>query len=264
MPANTSHEIDYEVFGDDLQYVEIELDPGETVVGEGGTMMFIEDGITFEAKMGDGSNPDEGMWGKLKSAGKRVLTGESLFLTHFTNNRPSGKARAGFAAPYPGKIIPIDLDEIGGEIIVQKDGFLCAALGTKLDIAFQRKIGAGFFGGEGFILQRVTGDGKVFLHAGGSIKPVYLDNQVIRVDTGCLVALQPQLNYDIERAGNLKSMVFGGEGLFLATISGTGWCWLQSLPFSRVADRVLQSGNFGNSDGEGSLLGGVPTIFERS
>lgn len=264
MPAQNSHEVDYEVFGDDLQYVEIELDPGETVVGEGGTMMFIEDGITFEAKMGDGSDPDQGMWGKLKSAGKRAITGESLFLTHFTNTGNPGKVRAGFAAPYPGKIIPIDLDEIGGEIIVQKDGFLCAALGTKLDIAFQQKIGAGFFGGEGFILQRVTGDGKVFLHAGGSIKSIYLDNQTVKVDTGCLVAMQPQLQYDIERAGNLKSMVFGGEGLFLTTISGTGWVWLQSLPFSRVADRVLQSGNFGRTDGEGSILGGVGTIFERN
>jgi uncharacterized protein (TIGR00266 family) len=263
MSSKQSHEVDYEIFGDDLQFVEVELDPGETVVGEGGTMMFMQDGITFETKMGDGSDPDQGMWGKLKSAGKRAITGESLFLTHFTNTGRSGKVRAGFAAPYPGKIIPIDLHEIGGEIIVQKDGFLCAAMGTKLDIAFQQKIGAGFFGGEGFILQRITGDGRVFLHAGGSIKPVYLDNETLRVDTGCLVALQPQLNYGIERAGNLKSMVFGGEGLFLATISGTGWVWLQSLPFSRVVDRVMASGSFGKTDGESSLLGGVSTIFER-
>jgi len=264
MSQQNSHEVDYEIFGDDLQYVEIELDPGETVVGEGGTMMFLEDGITFETKMGDGSEPNQGTWGKLKSAGKRAMTGESIFLTHFTNTGSSEKVRAGFAAPYPGKIVPIDLDEIGGEIIAQKDAFLCAALGTKLDIAFQRKIGAGFFGGEGFILQRITGDGKAFLHAGGSIKGVYLENQKIIIDTGCLVAFQPQVNYDIERAGNLKSMVFGGEGLFLATMQGTGWVWMQSLPFARVADRVLASGNFGRSDGEGSALGGLSTIFERN
>ncbi len=264
MSSKQSHEVDYEIFGHEMQFVEIELDPGETVVGEGGTMMFLQDGITFEAKLGDGSEPDQGMWGKLKSAGKRAITGESLFLTHFTNTGSPGKVRAGFAAPYPGKIIPVDLDEIGGEIIAQKDAFLCAAMGTKLDIAFQRKIGAGFFGGEGFILQRITGDGKVFLHAGGSIKPMYLDNETVKVYTGCLVALKPQLSYDIERAVNLKSMLFGGEGLFLATISGTGWVWLQSLPFSRVVDRVMASGSFGKSDGEGSLLGGVSTIFERS
>lgn len=263
MATESSHDVDYEIFGDDLQYVEIELDPGETVVGEGGTMMFLEDGITFETKMGDGSEPDQGMWGKLKSAGKRVVTGESLFLTHFTNTGARGKVRAGFAAPYPGKIVPLDLTEIGGEIIAQKDAFLCAAHGTKLDIAFQRKIGTGFFGGEGFILQRISGDGRAFLHAGGSIKGVYLENQKISIDTGCLVAFQPQLSYDIERAGNLKSMVFGGEGLFLATIEGTGWVWMQSLPFSRVADRVLASGSFTRPDGETSVLGGVSTIFER-
>ena len=261
--ANQSHDVDYEILGDDLQFVEIELDPGETVVGEAGTMMFIEDGISFETKMGDGSEPDQGMWGKLKSAGKRAITGESVFLTHFTNTGNPGKVRAGFGAPYPGKIIPIDLPTVGGELIAQKDAFLCAALGTNLDIAFQKKIGTGLFGGEGFILQRISGDGKAFLHAGGTIKQVQLENQKLLIDTGCPVAFSPSLDYSIERAGNLKSMVFGGEGLFLATMQGTGTVWMQSLPFARLVDRIAQSGSFGNTDGEGSLLGGVSTIFER-
>ena len=255
-----SHEVDYEVFGDDLQYVEVELDPDETVIGEAGTMMFLEQNITFESKMGDGSEPDQGFFGKLKGAGKRAITGESLFLTHFTNPGP-GKARVGFAAPYPGKIVPIDLAEIGGELIVQSDAFLCAALGTKLDIAFNRKLATGFFGGEGFILQRITGDGMAFLHAGGSIKAVYLEDQTIRLDTGCLVALQPALQYSIERAGNLKTMVFGGEGLFLATVSGTGWVWLQSLPFERLSSRVLSNAVGLKSDDSRGVLSG---LLERS
>jgi uncharacterized protein (TIGR00266 family) len=252
-----SHEVDYEIFGDDMQFVEVELDPGETVVGEAGTMMFIEEGITFESVMGDGSQPDSGMWGKLKGAGKRVISGESLFLTHFTNTGAGGKSKVGFAAGYPGKIIPVDLAQMGGEIIAQRDAFLCAALGTKLDIAWQRGIGTGLFGGEGFILQRLSGDGMAFLHAGGSIKAVQLNNQTIRLDTGCLVALQPSLNYTIERAGNLKSMFFGGEGLFLATVSGTGWVWLQSLPFERLSSRVLANAAGPMSDDSRGLLSGL-------
>ena len=206
-----SHEIDYEIFGDDMQIVEIELDPEETVVAEAGAMNYMEDGIEYEAKMGDGSEPSEGLLGKLMGAGKRVLTGESIFLTHFTN-RGSGKRRVAFAAPYPGKIIPLDLSKIGGTVICQKDAFLCAALGTKVSIAFQKRLGAGFFGGEGFILQRLEGDGKVFIHAGGTIVKKKLQGENLRVDTGCLVAFTQGINYDIQTAGNLKSMFFGGEG----------------------------------------------------
>jgi len=256
-----SHEVDYEIFGDDMQFVEVELDPGETVIGEAGTMMFLEDGVTFESVMGDGSEPDAGLWGKLKSAGKRALSGEGLFLTHFTNTGAGGKAKAAFAAGYPGKIIPVDLAKYGGEIIAQRDAFLCAAMGTKLDIAFQRGIGTGVFGGEGFILQRISGDGMAFLHAGGSIQAIQLNGQTVRLDTGCLVAMQPSLQYSIERAGNLKSMFFGGEGLFLATVSGTGWVWLQSLPFSRLASRVLANAVGPQADDSRGLLSGM---FERS
>lgn len=256
-----SHEVDYEVFGDDMQFVEVELDPGETVVGEAGTMMFLEDGITFESVMGDGTEPDAGLWGKLKSAGKRAITGEGLFLTHFTNTGAGGKAKVAFAAGYPGKIIPVNLAEMGGEIIAQRDAFLCAAMGTKLDIAFQRGIGTGLFGGEGFVLQRLSGDGMAFLHAGGSIQAIQLRGETVRLDTGCLVAMQPSLQYSIERAGNLKSMLFGGEGLFLATVSGTGWVWLQSLPFSRLASRVLANAVGPQADDSRGLLSGM---FERS
>ena len=256
-----SHEVDYVIHGDDMQFVEVELDPGETVVAEAGAMMYITEGVTFETKMGDGSEPDEGMWGKLKSAGKRAITGESLFMTHFTNNG-GGKQQAAFAAPYPGKIIPIDLGQMGGRLSCQKDAFLCAAMGTKVGIAFNKKIGAGLFGGEGFILQDLQGDGKVFVHAGGTIIEKHLSGETLRVDTGCLVALEPTIDYSIERAGNLKSMVFGGEGMFLATLTGVGRVWLQSLPFSRLADRIAPMGG-GSGKGEGSVLGGMSTIFEK-
>ncbi len=255
-----SHEVDFAIHGDDMQFVEIELDPGETIVAEGGAMMYITDGVTFETKMGDGAEPDEGMWGKLKSAGKRVVTGESLFMTHFTNNG-GGKQQAAFAAPYPGKIIPINLGQMGGRLICQKDAFLCAAMGTKVGIAFNKKLGAGFFGGEGFILQDLQGDGKVFVHAGGTIIEKHLSGETLRVDTGCLVAFEPTIEYSIERAGNLKSMMFGGEGLFLATLSGVGRVWLQSLPFSRLADRIAPRGG-GSSQDEGSVIGGLSNIFE--
>ena len=250
------HEVDYEILGNDMQIVEVELDPAETVIAEAGAMNYMEDGITFEAKMGDGSKADDGIFGKLMSAGKRVLTGESLFLTHFTNTG-SDKQRVSFAAPYPGKIIAYDMARAGGELLCQKDAFLAAALGTDVGIAFTKRLGTGFFGGEGFILQRLRGDGMVFLHAGGTVIEKELNNNLLRVDTGCLVAFTTGIDYNIERAGSLKSMFFGGEGLFLATLSGTGTVLLQSLPFSRMADRVLAhapSGG-GSSKGEGSLLG---------
>lgn len=235
-----SHEIDYTLHGDDMQMVEIELDGGETVVAEAGAMNWMEPGISFESKMGDGSEPKQGMFGKLLSAGKRALTGESIFMTHFTNSE-GGKKRVTFSAPYPGKIVPIDLESSGGEILCQKDAFLCAAMGTRLSIEFTKRLGAGFFGGEGFILQKLQGDGKVFLHAGGTIVKRELNNEKLLVDTGCVVGFTRGINYDIERAGNLKSMIFGGEGLFLATLEGTGTVYLQSLPFARLADRIYRA-----------------------
>ncbi len=235
-----SHVIDYKIFGDDLQFVEVELDPQETVIAEAGTMMYMEADIKFEAKMGDGSNPGGGVFAALGNAAKRALSGESLFITHFTNEG-QGKKCVAFAASYPGKIIPMNLQEIGGELICQKSAFLCAALGTKIDIAFSKKFGAGLFGGEGFILQKLSGDGLAFVHAGGTIIEKHLQGEKLLIDTGCVVAFEPGISYDIQRAGNMKSMLFGGEGLFLTTLSGTGRVWLQSLPFSRLADRVLSN-----------------------
>lgn len=234
-----SHEVDYEIFGNDMQVVEVELDRGETIIAEAGAMNWMEDDIIYEAKMGDGSNQDEGLMGKLLSAGKRALSGESLFLTHFTNTSNS-KRRVAFAAPYPGHILPIDLGQMGGELLCQKDAFLCAALGTELSIAFTRKLGAGFFGGEGFILQHLLGDGMAFVHAGGSVIKKELNNETLRVDTGCLVAFSSSVDYEIEMTKGLKSMFFSGEGLFLATLQGTGTVYLQSLPFSRLADRIIE------------------------
>ena len=256
------HEVDYELFGDDLQIVEVELDPNETVIAEAGAMNYMEDGVTFETRMGDGSNPSSGIMDSLLNVGKRVLTGESIFMTHFSNGG-TGKKRVAFAAPYPGKIIPIDMNDVGGHLYCQKDAFLCAAYGTSIDIAFQRRLGAGFFGGEGFILQHLSGDGKAFIHVGGTVIKRELRNETLRVDTGCLAAFTRGIDYDIERAGSLKSMVFGGEGLFLATLQGTGTVYLQSLPFSRLANRVLQAGRmgFGNKKGEGSVLGGLGDLF---
>lgn len=258
-----SHEIDYELIGDDMQIVEIELDPGETVVAEAGAMNYMEDEITFEAKMGDGSQPNQGLFGKLLDVGKRALTGESIFMTHFTNNGV-GKRRVSFAAPYPGKIICVDLPMHQGSLLCQKDAFLCAAFGTQVSIALQKRLGAGFFGGEGFILQKLSGDGKAFVHAGGTVVRKELNGETIRVDTGCIVAFEESVRYDIQMAGGLKSMVFGGEGLFLATLSGFGTVWLQSLPFSRLADRIIQSAPSvgGKSQGEGSLLGGLGRLVD--
>lgn len=258
-----SHVIDYKIYGDDMQVVAIELDPNETVIAEAGSMNWMDSGISFEAKMGDGTEPDSGIMGKLFSVGKRVLTGESIFLTHFTNIE-SGKKEVAFAAPYPGSIIAVDLKDVNGEILCQKDAFLCAAMGTNVSIAFNKRIGAGFFGGEGFILQKLTGNGLAFLHAGGTVVKKELNNQTLLIDTGCIVAFSTGLDYSIERAGNLKSMIFGGEGLFLATIKGTGTVYLQSLPFSRMADRILQNApkNGGKSKGEGSILGGLGRMID--
>ncbi|PPC79459.1 TIGR00266 family protein [Pokkaliibacter plantistimulans] len=233
-----SHEIDYRILGNAMQLLEIELDPGETVIAEAGNMTFMEEGIRFETRMGDGSDPDQGLFGKLFSAGKRWMTGESIFMTHFTHEG-KGKAQVAFAAPYPGSIEAVHLGDIGGGLICQKDAFLAAALGTSIDVVFSRRLGAGFFGGEGFILQKLKGDGLAFIHAGGTLVRRRLNNQTLRVDTGCLVAFTPGLDYDIELSRGLKTMLFGGEGLFLTTLSGTGEVWLQSLPFSRLADRII-------------------------
>ena len=246
------HEVDYTIIGDDMQMVQVELDAGETVIAEAGAMNYMEPDIEFEARMGDGSEAESGFMGKLFGAGKRALTGESIFMTHFSN-RGAVKRHVAFAAPYPGKIIPMDMGKMGGEILCQKDAFLCAASGTRVGIAFQRRLGAGFFGGEGFILQRLQGDGMVFIHASGTMVERQLQGETLRVDTGCLVAFESTVDYSIERAGNLKSMFFGGEGLFLATLSGHGRVWMQSLPFSRLADRILaHAPKAGGSDkGEG-------------
>ncbi|MDF1555954.1 MAG: TIGR00266 family protein [Deferrisomatales bacterium] len=256
------HEVDYEIVGDDIQMVAVELDPGETVIAEAGAMNWMEDGIDFEARLGDGSKADQGLLGKIFDAGKRALTRESLFMTHFTN-RGAGKRKVTFAAPYPGRIIPLDLGALGGEILCQKDAFLCAAFGTEVSIAFQKRLGAGFFGGEGFILQRLRGDGKVFIHACGAIVERQLQGETLRVDTGCLVAFDPSVDYGIERSGNLKSMFFAGEGLFLATLRGHGRVWLQSLPFSRLADRILAHAPTGGGSAreEGSVLGGIGRLI---
>ena len=257
------HEVDYELFGRDMQIVEVELDPGETVIAEAGAMNYMEDGISFESRMGDGSKVNEGIMGKLLNVGKRVITGESIFLTHFTN-QGNGKKRVAFAAPYPGQIIPLDMSKVGGELLCQKDAFLAAALGTEIGIAFTRRLGTGFFGGEGFILQRLQGDGMAFVHACGTVIQKKLHNETLRVDTGCLVAFTKGVDYDIERAGSLKSMFFGGEGLFLATLRGTGTVLLQSLPFSRMADRILAHApsSGGRQKGEGSILGKLGNLLD--
>ncbi len=232
------HEVDYQILGNDMQVVEVTLDPGETVIAEAGMMNYLEDGIRFETRMGDGSEASEGVFGKLWSVGKRMVTGESMFMTHFENDA-SIPRKVAFSAPFPGTIIPVDMAAIGGKIICQKDSFLAAAKGTELGIAFSRRIGAGFFGGEGFILQSIKGDGMAFVQAGGTIIEKKLDNETLKLDTGCLVAFTEGLDYDIELVKGLKSMLFGGEGLVLATLKGTGTVWIQSLPFSRLADRIL-------------------------
>lgn len=250
-----SHEIDYRIYGDDIQFVEIELDPNETIVAEAGTMVYMEQGIAYETRMGDGASPDRGVMDKLFQAGSRLLTGESLFLTHFTN-RGSVKSRVAFAAPYPGTIIPIDLKTVNGNIIVQKDGFLCAAFGTKLSVTLNRKLGAGLLGGEGFILQKVEGDGKAFVHAGGTVIEKQLSGETLRIDTGCIVAYEPSLDFDIETSGSLKTMVFGGEGIFLATMRGTGKVWLQSMPIRKLIRALAPMGANKGKEAQG-LLGNL-------
>ncbi|GAB4036999.1 TIGR00266 family protein [Spirosoma jeollabukense] len=256
-----SHEVDYKIIGEDIQIVEIELDPNETVIAEAGSMLFMEDGITFETKMGDGSQPDQGFLGKLLQAGSRVIMGESLFMTHFTN-RGVGKRKVAFSAPYPGTVMPVNLANIyGNTLIVQKDAFLCAALGTKLSIQFNQRLGAGFFGGEGFILEKVQGDGMAFIHAGGVVIERTLNNETLRVDTGCVVGFEPSINFDVQRAGGLRSMVFGGEGLFLATLRGSGKVWIQSMPISKLVQRLSPGGGQARKEG-GSVLGQLGNLFE--
>ncbi|WP_026462295.1 TIGR00266 family protein [Adhaeribacter aquaticus] len=247
-----SHEIDYRIFGNDIQVLEVELDQHETVIAEAGAMVYMEEGIAFETKMGDGSEPQQGFFGKLMSAGSRMITGESLFMTHFTHRGYSPKSRVAFSAPYPGTIMPIDLSQIPQGLVVQKDGFLAAALGTKINVHFNQRLGAGFFGGEGFILQRLTGDGLAFIHAGGTVIEKRLNNETLRVDTGCVVAFENGIDFNIQRAGGLKSMIFGGEGLLLATLSGTGRVWIQSMPVKKLIEALMPRGQ--NSQKEGGLL----------
>ena len=261
------HEVDYEVVGDDLQFVKIELDPQEAVVAEAGGMMYMEDGIAMETIFGDGSQQSKqgGIMGALLGAGKRLLTGESLFMTVFANQSP-GKRKVAFAAPYPGKIVPLHLSELGGEVICQKDSFLAAAKGVAIGIAFQRRLGVGLFGGEGFIMQRLTGDGWAFLHAGGTIEQRDLGpGEVLRVDTGCIVGLAKTVDYDIEMVKGVKSWIFGGEGLFFATLRGPGRVWLQSLPLSRLAGRIYAAApQTGGRKEEGSILGGLGNLLDGS
>ena len=262
MPA--MHEIDYKIFGDDMQYVEVELDPNEATVAEAGGMMYMDDGIEMETIFGDGSQQQGGFLGSLMGAGKRLLTGESLFMTVFLN-RGTGRKKVAFGAPYPGKIIAIHLAEIGGELIAQKDSFLAAAKGVAIGIAFQKKLGVGLFGGEGFIMQRLQGDGWAFVHAGGTIhERVLQPGEKIRVDTGCIVAFPPTVNYDIQYVGKIKSALFGGEGLFFATLSGPGRVWLQSLPLSRLANRIIAAAPGVGRGGkeEGSILGSLGGLLD--
>lgn len=254
------HEVDFKIYGDDMQFVEIELDPNEAAVAEAGAMMFMDENIEMETIFGDGSQKSGGFLGALMGAGKRLLTGESLFMTVFMN-QGNGKRRVAFGAPYPGKIIPIHLNSLGGELLTQKDSFLCAAKGVSIGIAFNRKLGAGLFGGEGFIMQRLQGDGLAFVHAGGTmyqrdLKP----GETLRVDTGCVVAFTPSVDFDIQYVGKIKTALFGGEGLFFATLRGPGRVWLQSLPLSRLADRISSS-SYSKGREQGSMLGGLGNLL---
>lgn len=256
--------IDYEIFGDDMQYVEVELDPGEAAVGEAGAMYYMEDGISMDTVFGDGSAAESGLFGKLLGAGKRLVTGESLFTTVF-QNQSAHKRKVAFAASYPGKIVPVHLRELGGELHAQKDSFLAGAKGVSIGLALQKRLGAGLFGGEGFVLQKLEGDGYVFLHAGGTLTSRQLHpGETLRVDTGCVVAFQPSVRFDIEYVGKLKSALFGGEGLFFATLTGPGRVWLQSLPLSRLADRIVAASPRagGSSNEQGSLLGGLGNLLD--
>jgi len=259
------HEIDYRIIGEEMQCVEIELDPLETVIAEAGSLMYMDADIAMETIFGDGSTKHEGVFGKVFSAGKRLLTGESLFMTAYTHQGMS-KKHVAFAAPYPGKIIPLNLAALGGKVLCQKQAFLCAAKGVAVGIAFQKRLGAGFFGGEGFIMQKIEGDGMAFAHAGGTIVERTLKpGEKLKVDTGCLVALTQDVNYDIEFVGGIKNTLFGGEGLFFATLSGPGKIWLQSLPFSRLADKIIANAPKragGKRTGEGSVLGGIGDLLD--
>ncbi len=257
------HEIDYKIHGDDLQFVEVELDPNEAALAEAGGMMFMEDGIEMQTIFGDGSQQNTGFLGSLLGAGKRLLTGESLFMTVY-HNRSGVKRHVAFGAPYPGKIVPVHLSEMGGTLIAQKDSFLCAAKGVSVDIAFNKKIGAGLFGGEGFIMQRLSGDGWCFMHAGGTVVERSLaPGETLRVDTGCIVGFQPSVAFDVQFVGGIKSALFGGEGLFFATLRGPGRVWLQSLPFSRLADRMFAASAKGRGGREeGSVLGGLGRMLD--
>ncbi len=265
VPGRRAHEIDFKIIGSEMQFVEVELDPGESAVAEAGSMMYMTPGIDMETIFGDGSQQRSGVMGALLGAGKRLVTGESLFMTVFTNTAGGAKQQVAFAAPYPGKILAMDLKQLGGQLICQKDSFLCAARGVSIGIAFQRRIGVGLFGGEGFIMQRLEGDGLCFVHAGGTVHPVDLAaGQTLRVDTGCLVALQPTVGYDIQFVGKIKTALFGGEGLFFAALTGPGRVWLQSLPLSRMADRIYKAAPAagGKRRGEGSILGGLGGILD--
>ena len=255
-----AHEIDYELYGEDLQYVEVTLDPGEACIAEAGAFLYMDPGIQMETIFGDGSGAEQGgIMGKLLSAGKRVLTGESLFMTVFGNNGPS-RQKVAFAAPYPGKIIPVDLRQHGGRLLCEKDAFLCAARGISVGIALNRRLGSGLFGGEGFILQKLEGDGLAFLHSGGTILSRQLaPGETLRVDTGCLVAFETTVTYDIQMVSGIKTAFFGGEGLFYAALTGPGRIWLQSLPFKRLAKQVLSA--IPRNKGEGSALGGIGDIL---
>lgn len=259
-----AHEIDYAIYGDDMQFVEIELDPQETVVAEAGSMMYMDQNIVMETIFGDGSKPNNSIFGKLFDAGKRMLTGESLFMTAYTH-MGVGKQKVAFAAPYPGKIVAVDLDALGNKIICQKDAFVCAAKGVSVGIEFQRRIGTGLFGGEGFIMQKLEGDGMAFLHAGGTIMERTLQpGETLKVDTGCIVGFTSSVDYNIEFVKGIKNAVFGGEGLFFATLRGPGKVWIQSLPFSRLADRIIASAPKvgGARKGEGSILGGIGDLLD--
>nr|WP_317630960.1 TIGR00266 family protein [uncultured Flavobacterium sp.] len=259
-----AHEIDYIIYGEEMQYVEIELDPQEVVVAEAGSFMMMENGIQMETIFGDGSNQNSGLFGKLLSAGKRMLTGESLFMTAY-ENRDFQKRKVSFASPYPGKIIPIDLQEFNGKFICQKDAFLCAAKGVSVGIEFNRKLGTGLFGGEGFIMQKLEGDGMSFIHAGGTLARKDLKpGEILKIDTGCLVGFTQTVNYDIQFVGGIKNTFFGGEGVFFATLQGPGTVYIQSLPFSRLADRIIAHAPSmgGSSKGEGSVLGGLGRLLD--
>ncbi len=256
-----NHEIDYRVFGEEMQYVEVELDYNETAIAEPGAFMMMEDGITMETMFGDGSQQNTSILGKLLNAGKRVLTGESLFMTAFTNVN-QGKRRVSFASPYPGKIIPVDLSRFNNRIICQKDAFLCAAKGVNIGIEFQRKLGTGLFGGEGFIMQKLEGDGMAFMHAGGHVFERQLNyGEVLKIDTGCIVGFTSSVNYDIQFVGGIKNTIFGGEGLFFASLTGPGTVWIQSLPVSRLAGRILQYATVNRKE-EGSILGGLGNLLD--